>query len=428
MCFRTLAFCGEKYIEVELVELSLLCDLADTLRYLIRHKNHSRQRKVRIARTFPLMLGTLFVGVCPVIDLILDELAAVYCTERCTRQEQVMSRSNWEKALVVGIACFLLLVLLHIEVSVSLVVGIFKQLLGILTPCTEVVLVEDNNIPVIGVYELIFRLDTAVLVSAEQVLERAENNDRLRLISLAVGGVHVDLIVVSVLVGDELPAFKVNMSHKIFMPCGLHRRLECQHQYPLEAHFTAELICGKGLAKAHFSVPQEFRCTVRLISFCLSEILHCTLDGDVLFGTHTEVEGTLSVSDFACSQLSDRRLYVVNRAAVPLVIVLAFIESVKAVSAEYSVNIVVGKARTVGTHSRIRPQDRVRNAACVHYLTDTGFYVTVGVADLYVAIVTGNIIEPESVYGRCCRGALREKFLFDHIIHRLIPLALSLIL
>ena len=103
MCFRTLAFCGEKYIEVKHVELSLLCDLADTFGYLIGHKNHSRQRKIGIAQTFPLMLGTLFVGVCPVIDLILDELAAVYCTERCTRQEQVMSRSYGEKALVVGI-------------------------------------------------------------------------------------------------------------------------------------------------------------------------------------------------------------------------------------------------------------------------------------------------------------------------------------
>ena len=219
MCFRTFAFCGEKYIEVKLVELSLLCDLADTFGNLIRHKNHSRQRKIGIARTFPLMLCTLFIGVCPVIDLIFDKLAAVYCSERRTRQEQVMSRSNGEKALVIGITCFFLLVLLHIEVSVSLVVGIFKQLLGVFTPSSEVVLVEDNNIPVIGVYKLIFRLDTAILVSAEQVLERAENNDRLRLISLAVGGVHVDLIIVSVLVGDELPAFKVNMSHKIFVPC-----------------------------------------------------------------------------------------------------------------------------------------------------------------------------------------------------------------
>ena len=137
---------------------------------------------------------------------------------------------------------------------------------------------------------------------------------------------------------------EVNMSHKIFVPCGLHRRLECQHKYPLELHFAAELICGKGIAKAHFSVPQELRCTVRLISFRLSEILHCTLYGDVLFGTHFEIKSTLSINYLACSKLSDCRLYIINGAAVPLVIVLAFIEFVKAVSAEYSVNIVVGKA------------------------------------------------------------------------------------
>ena len=59
-----------------------------------------------------------------------------------------------------------------------------EQLLGSVTPCAEVVLVEHDEIPVHDVEPLVLGLDVAVVVPSEKILERAEVDDRLLRIDL----------------------------------------------------------------------------------------------------------------------------------------------------------------------------------------------------------------------------------------------------
>ena len=73
------AGCGEERVEVELVELSLTGDSEQLVRHLVGEQPHLRQRPVRTpgARlvTCVIFFGPLFIGVGPVEDLFLDELA-----------------------------------------------------------------------------------------------------------------------------------------------------------------------------------------------------------------------------------------------------------------------------------------------------------------------------------------------------------------
>ena len=66
------------------------------------------------------------------------------------------------------------------------------------------VLVEDHQVPVGGMYPLIPRLDAAgVLVDAQVVLERTEADNGPGFIGGFVGQVRVP--------GDKLPALEINM-------------------------------------------------------------------------------------------------------------------------------------------------------------------------------------------------------------------------
>ena len=64
------------------------------------------------------------------------------------------------------------------------VVLALEELLGSVTPCAEVVLVEDDEIPVDDVEPSFLALMFPTVVPAEQVLERAEVDDRLLRIDL----------------------------------------------------------------------------------------------------------------------------------------------------------------------------------------------------------------------------------------------------
>ena len=199
-CVLALALCGKEHVKVEFVELSLHGYLPYLLGYLVGHENHSRKRKIRIACALPFSFCPLFVGIRPVEYLLLDELAAVYCTERRSRKIKIVSRCYGQECFVAGVSRFLLLIFLNVKIRLGFFVGIIEQLSRIFTPCTEMILVKDNDIPVVGMDKLVLRLYTAVFVSPEQVLERTENNYRFRLVGISVRAVDVDFVVVSVLV------------------------------------------------------------------------------------------------------------------------------------------------------------------------------------------------------------------------------------
>ena len=195
---------GEELVEVELVELSGGRDLADLIGHLIGHQHHTRQRLVRVLSVcrLPLLLGALFVGVCPVEDLLLDELAVGDRAERCARQEQVRARGDGQE---IRVALFEALVdqlgdRVHVVVLLALVL-LLEQFAGAVSPSTEVVFVEDDQIPVDRMNPLVTGFDAAGLVTAEEILERAEAHDRTGLVRV--------LVVELGLTGDELPALKI---------------------------------------------------------------------------------------------------------------------------------------------------------------------------------------------------------------------------
>ena len=98
--------------------------------------------------------------------------------------------------------------------------------------------------------------------------------------------IDIDVLIVSILVGNELPAFKVNMGDQVFHPGRFNGGLESEHQHTGKAHLLSKLVGCKRLTKAHLSVPQELRSAVRLIPFCLSEIGHGSLNSHSLLRTH----------------------------------------------------------------------------------------------------------------------------------------------
>ena len=74
------AACGfEEGVEVELVKLTLMGDSHQVIRHPVGQQTHFRQRGIRVPLTgmlcIPLAFGKLLVGVGPVEDLLLDELA-----------------------------------------------------------------------------------------------------------------------------------------------------------------------------------------------------------------------------------------------------------------------------------------------------------------------------------------------------------------
>ena len=178
-CLFALSLCGEEHIQVKLVKFALQCYLTNFVGHFVCHHNHSRQGNIWIVCTYPRIFFTLFIGICPVEYLLLDKFTAVYSTERRSRQIEIIACGNGQEGFVICVSRFFRLIFFCIKIRFGFFIGIFKELFHILTPCAEMILVKDNYIPYFGMYKLIFRLDTAVFIGAEQVLKRTENNDRL---------------------------------------------------------------------------------------------------------------------------------------------------------------------------------------------------------------------------------------------------------
>ena len=165
----------EELVEVELVELALVGDRDQLVGHLVGEQPHLGQRRVRVplARVLvgELLLGALLVGVGPVEDLLLDELARRERLERRAREVEVgPGRDRQEVGLVAGQLVELLVELVEHRgvLGFELLLGdldvlALEQLLGVVAPGAEVVLVEDHEVPVDPVQPLVLGLDPAVL-------------------------------------------------------------------------------------------------------------------------------------------------------------------------------------------------------------------------------------------------------------------------
>ena len=76
-------------------------------------------------------------------------------------------------------------------------------------------------------YKFVFRLYSACFVRAEQILKRAENNDRLCFVASVKLFVKFFCVELCLFVAHKLPAFEINVVSQVFLPSGFNGRLKC---------------------------------------------------------------------------------------------------------------------------------------------------------------------------------------------------------
>ena len=160
-------FGRKEQIQVEFIELTLLSNTTNSVRNAVGHHDHSGQSGIGVSGANPFSLSFLLVRIRPVEYLFFDKLAAVDGAEGRAGKVQIVRGCDRQPAFIDGIICFLFLVLFHVEVGILFVIRRFKELLGILTPCAEMVLIEDDQIPVDVVDKLILSLDAARIICAQ---------------------------------------------------------------------------------------------------------------------------------------------------------------------------------------------------------------------------------------------------------------------
>ena len=185
------AGCREELVEIELVELPGARDRQQLVRHLIGQQAHLRQRAVGVPLAGvlrgELLLGALLVGVRPVEDLFLDELARGQRLERRAGEVEVrLGRDGQELGLLLREHAEVLVHLLQAGgvFELGLLLGdrlllALEQLLRGVAPRAEVVFVEHHEVPLHLVEPFVLRLDVPRRIAAEQVLEGAEIDDRL---------------------------------------------------------------------------------------------------------------------------------------------------------------------------------------------------------------------------------------------------------
>lgn len=284
MCVFAGPLGGEKYVQVKFIKFALFRNALDTLRNFVCEHDHPRQSGIWIfAGSFPFGLGPLLIGIGPVIDLLLNELAGIQRTERRAGEIEVIGSGNRQPCFIVGVTGIIFGEVLFVGILVLL-----EQLLCVILPCAEVVFIENDEVSVRGMDPFIIGLDAAgLLVHAKEFLKRAEADDGPGFICFLI------LLIVCQAAGDgrpgdKLPTLKIHVRQEVLTPCGLHCRFEGEYQYTLHAHFLCKLIGRKGLAEAHLGVPQEFRRSAAAFLVGRFEIPHRHVHDIFLLRTHGE--------------------------------------------------------------------------------------------------------------------------------------------
>ena len=181
---------------------------------------------VRILGAFPRRLCGLLVGIRPVVNLFLDKLTSGDGTERCPGEVKISIRAQWHQAFIVHLTSLQFADVIGIlgdnlpnflgplQGRVFLVV----EVLGIFAPCSVVVFIQDDAVPINSLNPLVSSLNTAGVILTQNILKRGEADERFALVYVVEFAVFLLLA--------ELPSFKVLMGKQVFFPGGLHRRLE----------------------------------------------------------------------------------------------------------------------------------------------------------------------------------------------------------
>ena len=190
------AISGEKLIQVELIELAATGNGQQLIRHLVGKQAHLGQSSIRISLSrvmfFELVFSPLFIGVCPVENLLLDELAGGQCLERGAGEIEVSLGSDRQefglflrknRKIFIHVckagAVFYPGLLYRDRILLTL-----KQLLGGITPSTKVVFVEHHQIPIHCMQPFVVGLDIPGLVTTKKILKRAEIDNRLITVDL----------------------------------------------------------------------------------------------------------------------------------------------------------------------------------------------------------------------------------------------------
>ena len=80
------------------------------------------------------------------------------------------------------------------------------------------VFIEDNKIPVASMDKLILRFDAAAFICPQKILEGTKYHDRTLFVRFGILFINVNAVVMGILIGDKLPAFKIHMRYQIFPP------------------------------------------------------------------------------------------------------------------------------------------------------------------------------------------------------------------
>ena len=348
-----LALGREKDIQVKLVKFALLGNLLDAVRDLVGQHDHPGQGGIGVVLAHPCFLDPLLVRVGPVVDLFLDKLAGVQRPERCAGQVQIVGGSDGQPGFVVGVAP-----VVAAQVLVIIILVLLKELAGVFFPGAKVVLVKDDQVPVGGMHPLVVGLDAAgVFVDAKEVLEGAKADDGavfVRALVLVIDGV---LQIVGV-AGDELPTLKIHMGHQVLAPGGLHGGLEGQNQHPGKAHLFRQLIGGKGLAEAHFGVPQKLGRAVGAFLIGRAVVGHSAVHSLRLFRAHGESLGAVFYIVGAAAHGHNGGPHLLHRTAEPLAA-----HALYALAFQHTVDIVVVKAAAVRVHGALPQYNAVGHAA-----------------------------------------------------------------
>ena len=408
MSICAFAFGREKHIQIKFIELSLHGNPADAVWDAVGHHHHPGQSCIRISITFPVFLGSLLIGVGPVVNLILNEFAGVECSKRRARQIQIVHGGDGQERFIASIAAIILVQILTV---VAVLVLLLKQFLGVFLPGTEVVLVEDHQVPVGCMYPFIFCLDAAgLLVHSQIVLKGAKADNGAGLICRFIGQLCIP--------ADELPAFKINVTVQVLLPGTDHRRLEGQNQNPFESHPLCKLIGCKGFAEPHFAVPQKFRVAGCVLCISALKVGRCFVHGFLLLRAHGKTVDSILYIGSTISHCQHCCADIIHGTAEPFTTYAG-----NMLSLQNTVNIMIGKGRTVRVHGTFPKNNPIRYAAIRPLgrilLGNPFIYINGSIPNLQKPFVLGIGILI-GVYHWVSFGALREEF-SCHRHHRLLP-------
>jgi len=316
----------------------------------------------------------LFVGIGPVVDLLLDEFAGGNSPERCAGQIKIAICGDRHDVSDFFIAVFQKFgALSHTKRDLFCVLRL-KQLFCVLPPRAVMILIQNHAIPVGGVNPFVLGFDAARAgVAAQVILKRPETDDWFFLVGLFI----------SQAAGlDKLPPCKIHVTSQVFFPCVLHRWLECQHQHFPPAHLFGQLIGSEGFPEPHLAVPEEMRRFVHVVFIFvpIGEIRCRRFDRGFLFGPHPEVQGPALFIQLTGTQGDDCRLDLRNCALEPFSAAVP-----DTIDPQHLVDIVIGERRSVITHGGLFQNDPVRRLAGFFHrilLGNTAFHIYSRVTDL----------------------------------------------